>query len=60
MAKLSFRLAQLVTGEDPTIDPNAIAVEEDAEAAEDGAAEATDGDAGAADANASEEKAATT
>jgi len=33
VAKLGFRLAQLVAGEDPTIDPNAIA-EEDGEGAE--------------------------
>ena len=31
VAKLSFRIAQLVAGEDPTIDPNATPVDEDAE-----------------------------
>ena len=44
VAKLSFRLGQLVAGEDPTIDPNAAPAEEEGEAAE-GEATATDGEA---------------
>ena len=40
VAKLSYRLAQLVAGEDPTIDPNAVAVEDE---------EGAEGEAAAAD-----------
>ena len=47
VAKLSYRLAQLVAGEDPTADPNAVAAEEGEEGAEGetAAAEAGEGEA---------------
>jgi len=50
VAKLSFRLAQLVAGEDPTIDPNAAPAEDEEaaegeEGAEAKAADATEGEA---------------
>lgn len=66
VAKLSYRLAQLVAGEDPTADPNAVATEEGEEGAEgetaatetgEGEATAEKADAAAAD---KKEEAATT
>ena len=57
VAKLSYRLAQLVAGEDPTADPNAVAGEEEgAEGEADSTEEATAGEATAETADASADK----
>lgn len=53
VAKLSYRLAQLVAGEDPTIDPNAVP---SAEEAAEGEADAAEGEAKTEDAKAGETK----
>ena len=69
VAKLSYRLAQLVAGEDPTADPNAVAAEEEGAEGEAAATEeTTDGEAtaetadtaAAADKKDEKEEAATT
>ena len=65
VAKLSYRLSQLVAGEDPTADPNAVAGEEGAEGEDAATEEATAGEAtadtaAAADKKDEKEEAATT